>query len=156
MSTGARPVLAIEDADADFAALARAFAAADPDQTLLRDRTCEAALLRLEKARASPGAMPSLVLVDLNLPLRNGLSFVEQLKRDAGLRALPIVVLTSSTNPRDIIDSYAAGANGYIAKPFELTRLVTTIGLVHRYWREAVIVPPLEAFVVADSRRHSP
>jgi two-component system, response regulator len=140
------PVLIIEDADADYEAITRAFAAADPNQELVRERSTEGGIARLEASRAARTVMPAFALVDLNLPGRSGLIFVLQLKNDPRFCALPLVVLTSSTNPRDAVDSYRSGANSFIVKPFELREFVTAIALVLAYWTTVVQLPPPYVF----------
>jgi CheY-like chemotaxis protein len=140
------PILIIEDADADYEALARAFASADPHQSLVRELSAEAGLARLEASCYARAVMPAFALVDLNLPGRSGLNFVTQLKNDPRFRSLPLIVLTSSTNPRDAVASYRAGANAFMTKPFELNEFVTAISTLHAFWTAVVQLPPENVF----------
>jgi two-component system, response regulator len=149
-----RPILIVEDTDADYDALARAFRLADPSQRLLRETTSENALKRLDTLCQTREVMPLVTLVDLNLPGRNGLTFVKQMKTDPRLCVLPVIVLTSSTNPNDAIASYQAGASSYIAKPFELKEFVKMIAVLHQYWTALAVVPPSDAYFEPPSGRN--
>jgi len=85
---------------------------------------------------------PDLILLDLNLPRKNGREVLEEIKRDAALCRIPVVVLTTSLANDDIVRSYELHANSYIAKPVDLDhfhRIVQTIG---RYWFSIVSLPP--------------
>lgn len=141
-----RPILVVEDSDSDFEAVRRAFAQVDPTQLLVRERSAEAALAHLENEGLDPHDIPAFALIDLNLPGRSGLAFITAVRRCQRLQAFPVIVLTSSINPRDVTASYVAGANGFVTKPFELADLVTAIDLLHRYWRDVVRVPPPATF----------
>jgi two-component system, response regulator len=89
----------------------------------------------------SGNALPRLMLLDLKLPKVDGLMVVTRVKSDTRTRALPVVMLTSSREQRDIRDCYVAGANSYIVKPVEYADLIATLGDVVRYWLQ-VNVPP--------------
>ena len=85
-------------------------------------------------ASRDPNALPQLVLLDLNLPKVSGLGVLRELRADARLRAMPVVVLTSSQEDEDVIESYQLGANSYVRKPVDFkqfTEAVRTLGL---YW----------------------
>jgi CheY-like chemotaxis protein len=85
---------------------------------------------------------PDLILLDLNLPKKNGREVLKEIKRDAALCRIPVVVLTTSQAKDDIVRSYDLHANSYIAKPVDLDhfhRIVQTIG---RYWFSIVSLPP--------------
>jgi CheY-like chemotaxis protein len=150
------PILIIEDADADYEAIARAFASAGPNQPLVRERSAEAGFERLEASLSERLTMPAYALIDLNLPGRSGLGFVAQVKHDPRLHVLPLVVLTSSTNPRDAVASYRAGANAFMTKPFELHEFVTAISALHSYWTTVVKLPPQEMFFDGSSALEGP
>jgi two-component system, response regulator len=84
---------------------------------------------------------PALVLLDLNMPRKNGQDTLREIRRDAGLRSLPVVIFTTSKSADDIQLSYEAGANSFITKPPEFQRLVEIIEVLKRYWFETVTLP---------------
>jgi CheY-like chemotaxis protein len=84
---------------------------------------------------------PRLVLLDLGLPGTDGLEVFEQIKAEASLAAIPVIVLTNSENPHDIQKCYEAGANSYIRKPMDIGEFADTIQKLKEYWLETVILP---------------
>ena len=85
-------------------------------------------------AQRAGAPLPRVVLLDLKLPKVDGLEVLRRIKSDGRTRTLPIVVLTSSRERRDIEASYAAGANSYIVKPVEYGELIGTLSALVRYW----------------------
>ena len=77
---------------------------------------------------------PKLILLDLNLPKISGLEILRRLKSDEATKMIPIVVLTSSTEQRDIIDSYKLGVNSYIVKPVNFDSFSKAIAELKMYW----------------------
>ena len=84
---------------------------------------------------------PALVLLDLNMPCKNGREALQDIRSDPGLRSLPVVVLTTSKAVADIQLAYQAGANSFITKPAEFQDLVETMEVLKRYWFELVRLP---------------
>ena len=80
------------------------------------------------------GPLPALVLLDINLPKISGLQLVEEIRRHARTRLVPVVMLTTSRDERDIVRSYAAGANSYIVKPLDFTHFSDVIRQIGAYW----------------------
>jgi two-component system, response regulator len=92
-------------------------------------------LLHRRSAAGRPAAgLPRAVLLDLKLPKLSGLEVLRRLKSDPATRALPVVVLTSSREPRDIHEAYLRGANGYVVKPVQYAELVVKLDDLARYW----------------------
>ncbi|MBP9200091.1 MAG: response regulator [Gemmatimonadales bacterium] len=85
---------------------------------------------------------PDLILLDLNLPRRNGWEVLAQIKGDENLRRIPVVVLTSSDVERDIALSYEHGANAYITKPVDFEGFVRVVNAVEHFWFTIVRLPP--------------
>jgi two-component system, chemotaxis family, response regulator Rcp1 len=101
------------------------------------------ALAYLRKEGRFVGAeTPGLVLLDLNLPGKDGREVLAELKADAALRVIPVVILTSSQDEGDIMLSYQNHANSYIVKPVEIDKLVKVVSVLDSYWMDVVTVPP--------------
>jgi two-component system response regulator len=80
------------------------------------------------------GLLPQVVLLDLKLPKIDGLEVLKRLRADPRTRRLPIVVLTSSREEQDLIESYNLGANSYVRKPVDFARFATAINQLQMYW----------------------
>ena len=80
------------------------------------------------------GDMPCLVLLDLKLPKMGGLEVLRQLRADERTRLLPVVILTSSNEERDLIDGYSSGANSYVRKPVSFAQFLDAVRQVCNYW----------------------
>ena len=84
---------------------------------------------------------PGLILLDLNLPRRNGLEVLAELKSDASLLSIPVVVLTTSQAQEDIVRSYSLHANAYISKPVDFDRFAGVIGQIDDFFLTLVKLP---------------
>lgn len=89
---------------------------------------------------------PRLVLLDLKLPKVDGLEVLRQVKNDARLKSIPVVILTSSREERDVVESYKLGVNSYIQKPVDFDQFREMIKEVGLYWLVVNQPPPQEAF----------
>lgn len=85
---------------------------------------------------------PGLILLDLNMPRKDGRETLEEIKNDPHLRQIPIVVLTTSEAEEDIFRSYDLGVNSYITKPVTFESLVQVMKALGKYWFEIVELPP--------------
>ena len=90
---------------------------------------------------------PKVVLLDLKLPKVDGLEVLRTVKGDPRTQAIPIVVMTSSKEQRDMIDGYKLGVNSYIQKPVDFTQFREIIGKLGFYWLVINQSPPREAFI---------
>jgi CheY-like chemotaxis protein len=90
-------------------------------------------------AKISP--KPGLILLDLNMPRKDGREALGEIKSDHDLRSIPIVILTTSKQEEDILRSYDVGANSYITKPVTFKELVEVMKSLGRYWLEIVELP---------------
>ncbi|MBY0507592.1 MAG: response regulator [Bryobacteraceae bacterium] len=140
-----RPILIVEDSDEDFAAMMWVWQKEEIPWPVLRSRNGEEALDRLyrrgEFIDLTQNDEPSLVLLDLNMPRVDGRTVLAALKGDAHLRCLPVVILTTSHNPKDIEECYRIGANSYIVKPIQLASLREVLRHVVTYWMQVVHLP---------------
>jgi len=87
-------------------------------------------------------ARPDLILLDLNLPRRDGREVLQSIKADARFNTIPIVVLTTSDAEEDIVRTYALHANCYITKPVDLTQLLRVVKAIDDFWLSVVRLPP--------------
>lgn len=85
---------------------------------------------------------PGLILLDLNMPRKDGRTVLKELKQDPDLRTIPVVVLTTSKSDEDIYRSYDLGVNSYIVKPVTFEALVDILQTLEKYWFEIVELPP--------------
>lgn len=85
--------------------------------------------------------MPDLVLLDLNLPRKDGMEVLKEMKADSNLRHIPVVVLTTSEAERDILASYELGANCFISKPVDLTEFRKIVESIDDFWFTIVKLP---------------
>jgi CheY-like chemotaxis protein len=97
---------------------------------------------KYEPLRGEP--LPGLILLDLNMPRKDGREALKEIKADADLRRIPIVVLTTSKAEEDIVRTYDLGVNSYVTKPVTFKSLVELIKVLGNYWFEVVELPPDE------------
>lgn len=88
---------------------------------------------------------PDLILLDLNLPRKNGFEVLEEVKSDPKLMQIPVVVLTTSNADRDVVKSYDLKANCYVCKPVELDEFLSFVRSTQEFWLEIVHLPPKPA-----------
>jgi CheY-like chemotaxis protein len=99
--------------------------------------------LRREGKWASPAdsPRPGLILLDLNMPRKDGRTVLKEIKQDPEFRAIPVVVLTTSKSDEDVYRSYDLGVNSYIVKPVTFEALVDILQTLEKYWFEIVELP---------------
>ncbi|MFO1475349.1 MAG: response regulator [Verrucomicrobiota bacterium] len=103
-------------------------------------------LHRRGKYQALEGTpLPGLILLDLNMPRKDGREALKEIKAHPEFRRIPIVVLTTSKAEEDILRTYDLGVNSYITKPVTFKSLVEIVKVLGRYWFEVVELPPDEA-----------
>ncbi|GAB0058123.1 Response regulator rcp1 [Candidatus Magnetaquicoccaceae bacterium FCR-1] len=94
------------------------------------------------KGRFAHAVRPDVVLLDLNLPRRDGREVLEEIKGDPELKAIPVVVLTTSRADEDILRTYQLHANCYITKPVDLNQFFAVVKSVENFWFSVVKLPP--------------
>ena len=85
-------------------------------------------------AQRDPGHAPKLVLLDIKMPKVDGIEVLRRLKDDPSTRTIPVVVMTSSNEERDVMESYRLGVNSYIVKPVEFDSFMETVAKIGMYW----------------------
>ncbi len=88
----------------------------------------------LEYLRNNDNPRPGLILLDLNMPVMNGIEFLKVAKADDGLRSIPVIVLTTSQDESDRVYSYNLSVAGYITKPVEFEKFVEAVKIIDLYW----------------------
>jgi chemotaxis family two-component system response regulator Rcp1 len=103
----------------------------------------EDAIVFLRRAAKHPDAtLPDLILLDLNLPRKNGAEVLASIKNDPTMRRIPVVILTSSKAEEDIARAYDLHANCYISKPVGLEQFATVVKSIDDFWLSIVRLPP--------------
>ncbi len=99
--------------------------------------------LRKEGQYADTGdiPLPGIILLDLNMPKKDGRTALKEIREDPKLRNIPIVVLTTSKSEEDILKTYDLGVNSFITKPVTFDRLVDVVKVLRQYWIEIVAIP---------------
>jgi len=129
------PILLVEDNPVDIDLTRRAFARSQLLGPISVAHDGEEALELIPRWDAGERP-PSLILLDINLPRVNGIEVLRQLKTHPKYRCIPVIMLSSSSEDRDLADAYALGVNSYIVKPVDYDRFVEAAGHIERYWGE--------------------
>ena len=136
MAVAATPIdiLLVEDNPADVRLTREALKEARVRLQVARDGVEAMALLR-----AAPAAQrPDLILLDLNLPRKDGREVLQEIKQDDALRHIPVVILTTSQAEQDVLQSYRLGASAFITKPVEIDRFFQVVRSLEQFWLDVV------------------
>ena len=138
-----RTILLVEDNAGDVRLTREALreACVEVELTAVPDGEEALEFLRME-GRHADAQRPDLVLLDLNLPKRNGLEVLEEIRRDTDLRRVPVIMLTTSSSARDISACYDRGVNCYVVKPLDLDDFTALVQAINRFWFEVARLPP--------------
>ena len=101
----------------------------------------EALALLRQAGEYATAPRPDLILLDLNLPKKDGREVLAEIKADAGLRSIPVVILTTSQAERDIVDMYGLHANCYVTKPVDLDQFLLITRSIEEFWLTVVTLP---------------
>jgi len=135
-------VLLVEDNEADVRLTREALREAGENVRLSAVIDGEQALAFLRRQDGFADApRPDLVLLDLNLPRKNGLEVLDELRADPSLAPIPVIMLTSSAARSDVEAAYARGANAFVVKPLELDAFMDLIGAIRGFWLEVAQLP---------------
>ncbi|MDZ8187795.1 MAG: response regulator [Nostoc sp. ChiSLP02] len=150
------PLLVVEDSNEDFRMLQRLMRRMSVQNPIHRCTSGDEVLEFLYRQRSDTYGeddelrksqltlRPSVILLDLNLPGIDGRDILDRLKQDKTFKEIPVVVFTTSSNPKDIELCYQKGANGYLVKPMDAQELKKTIQAFVDYWLEANTPPVLD------------
>lgn len=130
------PILLVEDDLVDVMTVRRCFEELNIKNPLVNAINGEEALGYLQGAK---NPRPALVLLDLNMPRMNGFEFLRVVKSDDFLKAIPVVILTTSNQSSDVLESYHLGAAGYIVKSADYQRFVEAVGVLYNYWNSCCL-----------------
>ena len=158
--TGDQTLLLVEDNPDDVELTRRAFARSNIINQLVVVTDGEAALHYLfatgPHADRNPRALPCAVLLDLNLPKINGLEVLRRIRAEEMTKRLPVIILTTSREERDIIGSYDLGANSYVRKPVDFAQFVEAARQLGLYWLVLNEKPPLAGVIGDDDAASGP
>jgi CheY-like chemotaxis protein len=138
-------ILVVDDDDADALMIEEALDATEGHTLVQRVVDGREALDYLR--RVGPFAQahrPDLILLDLNMPRMDGRETLAAIKTDDDLKAIPVIILTTSGAAPDIESSYQHRANAYVTKPFGLDDFEATVRQIDRFYREVAVLPPAE------------
>ncbi|MCK4907435.1 MAG: response regulator [Spirochaetes bacterium] len=126
-----KPILLIEDDKVDAMTMKRALKEINVTNRLeIRNNGEEA----FEYLKNNENEMPCIILLDLNMPKMNGFEFLEKIKDNAAVKQIPVIVLTTSQEEQDRINSFDAGASGYMIKPVDYKQFVEVMKAIDMYW----------------------
>ena len=134
-------ILLVEDSRADAILIQEALRQVSSDHSVETVNDGERAMARLR----SNGTRPDLVLLDLNLPRKDGRAVLAEIKADEGLKSIPVIVLTTSSAPADVAFCYTHCANSYVRKPLGLDALVEAAAAIRDFWLRTATLPPATA-----------
>ena len=135
-------ILLVEDSESDVVLTQALFKDAKVINNLSVARDGEEALRRVRlEGEHRDAPRPDLILLDLNLPRKDGREVLAEIKADADLRTIPVVVLTTSVLERDVLAAYEQHANAYIAKPIDLDQFASVVNAIEAFWLSVVRLP---------------
>jgi len=143
-----QPLLLVEDSPEDYETTVRALRRLGVANDIFHCVDGEDALnvlyRRGEYADADAAPRPGLILLDLNLPGTDGREVLKVIKEDRDLKAIPVIILTTSNDNRDVEDCYRNGANSYVQNPVDFRAFLSAIEVLKKFWFEIVLVPKKE------------
>jgi two-component system, response regulator len=135
-------VLLVEDNPDDEALTIRAFAKNDMHDKIVVARDGAEALDYLLAINSGDAPAPALILLDLKLPKVSGLDVLRQIRAGRRTRLIPVVVLTTSVEPADVLAGYGGGANAYVRKPVSFSDFVAAVRTIGMFWLSLAERPP--------------
>ncbi len=135
-------ILLVEDNEGDIGLVEEVFQEAKIRNNLYVAEDGEEAMLFLRReGEFSDSPRPDIILLDLNLPKKDGREVLKEIKEDDSLKRIPVVVLTTSKAEEDILKSYDLHANSYISKPVDFDQFIRVIKSIEDFWLDVVKLP---------------
>ncbi|MGC2457269.1 MAG: response regulator [Gallionellaceae bacterium] len=126
-----KPILLVEDDQVDVMTVKRALKEIRVTNPVVNLENGEEALKYLRDPKSGK---PCIILLDLNMPIMNGIELLQVIKQDAMLKRIPVIVLTTSEEQQDKISSFNLGVAGYMAKPVDYRQFVEVMRTIDAYW----------------------
>lgn len=126
-----KPILLVEDDRVDIMTIIRALKEIRVGNPLVSMENGEEALAHLQNPT---NEKPCIILLDLNMPIMNGIEFLQKVKQDDVLKRIPVIVLTTSEEQQDKVNSFNLGVAGYMAKPVDYQQFVEMMRSIDLYW----------------------
>jgi len=134
-----KPILLVEDDSVDAMTVRRAMHDLRVRCSVVHSINGEEAM----KYLTTPGTeKPFIILLDLNMPKMNGIEFLKVIKAHNNLKTIPVVVLTTSKEKQDVLESFELGAAGYMVKPVDYSKFVEKLGKIMMYWSTSELPKP--------------
>jgi CheY-like chemotaxis protein len=143
--TTARPIeiMLVEDSPSDAALTIEALQAGKIANNLNRVADGVEAMAYLKQQGSfAKSPRPDLIMLDLNLPKKDGREVLRELKSDPSLKLIPVIVLTTSRSDKDVLQSYELCANCYITKPVDFQQFIDVVKSIEHFWLSVVMLPP--------------
>jgi len=142
-----KPILLVEDDSVDAMTVKRAMRDLQVNHSVIHSVNGEEAM----KYLTSPDTeKPFVILLDLNMPKMNGIEFLKVIKAHPELKTIPVIVLTTSKERRDVLDSFEIGASGYMVKPVDYSKFVEILSKIMIYWNSSEL--PKDEHLLAEIR----
>lgn len=135
-------ILLVDDSPSDQVMIERAFEDSEFSCTLSIANNGQAALDFLLLAKKEK-RLPSLLLLDINMPVMDGLETLRSIRENPGISHIPIIMLTSSNAERDVTECYKLGCNAYITKPASDTEVLQTVLQIQSFWFSTAVLPSI-------------
>ncbi len=134
-----KPILLVEDDSVDAMTVKRAMRDLQVGHSVIHSINGEEAM----KYLTSPDLeKPFVILLDLNMPKMSGIEFLKVMKTHPDLKAIPVIVLTTSKEKRDVLESFELGASGYMVKPVDYSKFVEILSKIMIYWSSSEMPKP--------------
>ncbi|SNT47858.1 Response regulator receiver domain-containing protein [Asanoa hainanensis] len=142
MTRDALQILIVEDDDGDAMMIREALEAVPGPVTLHRVADGEAALAFLHGNSDATDDRPDIILLDLNMPRMDGRQTLVQLKSDPALQSIPVIILTTSDDIRDISTMYEEHASAFVTKPLDFDALESVVQQIRQFYEHVAVLPP--------------
>jgi two-component system response regulator len=133
-------ILLVEDNKADQTIIERALEDGKISCLLTIAHNGQEALDQIE-ALKKVNDLPDLILMDINMPIMDGKQTLKKIRSDDSIKHIPIIMLTTSTRDKDVMESYQLGVNAYLSKPIENDDFMHTIRQIENFWFDLVVLP---------------